>query len=193
MSENKETFGRENEVMSKTTDSTHFSSASPTNKNLSSDNVKITPEALANGDVLCALIVRFLKNRTEENMMSVLFCLRDSNVFMPADVTIGGKEIDKSLPIYPTVQNISVKPQLMKAADGNYYIPRFSREINAKAGELKKANLVNLPYMKCIDILENTKMCKRFVIDPYLYNFVLTENAIDISKKLRSRLENQNN
>ena len=161
------------------------------NKNL--NNVKITPEALANGDVLCALVVRFLKNRTRENMMSVLFCLRDSNVFMPAEITIGGNKIDASKPIYPAVQNVVIKPRLMKAADGNYYIPLFSREINAKAGELKKANLVNLPYMKCIDILENTKMCKRFVIDPYLYNFVLTENAIDISKKLRSRLENQNN
>ena len=123
--------------------------------------------------------------------MSVLFCLRDSNVFMPAEVTIGGKEIDKSMPIYPAVQNISIKPQLMKAADGNYYIPLFSREINAKAGELKKANLVNLPYTKCIDILENAEKCSRFVIDPYLYNFVLTENVIDISKHLPSRLENQ--
>ena len=194
MSENlKETFGRVNEVKSERTDSTDFQSALQTNKNSSSDKVKITPEALANGDVLCALIVRFLKKRTEENMMAVLFCLRDSNVFMPAEVTIGGKEIDKSMPIYPAVQNISIKPQLMKAADGNYYIPLFSREINAKAGELKKANLVNIPYMKCIDILENTKICTRFVIDPYLYNFVLTENVVNISKNLPSRLESQNN
>lgn len=161
------------------------------NKNSSSENIKITPEALANGDVLCALIVRFLKNRTEENMMSVLFCLRDSHVFMPAEITIGGNKIDTSQPIYPAVQNVVIKPQLMKAADGNNYIPLFSREINAKAGELKKANLVNLPYIKCVDILEEAENCSRFVIDPFLYNFVLTENAVDISKHLPSRLDSQ--
>ncbi|MBQ3693055.1 MAG: SseB family protein [Clostridia bacterium] len=160
------------------------------NKISSSDNVKITPEALANGDVLCALIVRFLKNRTQENMMSVLFCLRDSYIFMPADVTVGGKPVDTNQPIYPTVQNVTIKPRLMKATDGNYYIPLFSREINAKAGELKNANLVNLPYVKCIDILEKAENCNRFVIDPFLYNFVLTENAVDISKNLPSRLDN---
>lgn len=161
------------------------------NSNKNSDNVKITPEALANGDVLCALIVRFIKNRTQENMMSVLFCLRDSNVFMPAEVTIGGNKIDTSQPIYPAVQNVVIKPKLMKAADGFNYVPLFSREINAKAGELKKADLVNLPYLKCVEILEGIENCGRFVIDPYLYNFVLTENAVDISKQLPSRLDSR--
>lgn len=163
------------------------------NKNSISDNIKITPEALKNGDVLCALIVRFLRNRSEKNMMSVLYCLRDSNVFMPADVTVGGKGVIPDQPIYPAVQNIIIKPKIMKATDGQNYIPLFSREINAKAGQLKSASLVNLPYIKCIDMLAGINECTRFVIDPFLYNFVLTENLIDISKQLPSKLDAKSN
>ena len=82
---------------------------------------------------------------------------------------------------------------MMKAADGYNYVPLFSREINAKAGQLKDYSLVNLPYIKCIDMLAQLDNCSRFVIDPFLYNFVLTENLIDISKKLPSRLDSNNN
>ena len=161
-------------------------------KNSSSKNIKITPEALKNGDVLCALIVRFLKKRSKENMMSVLSCLRDSNVFMPAEVAVGGgKELIPTQILYPAVQNIVIKPQLMKAGDGKNYLPLFSREINAKAGQLKNFQLVNLPYFKCIDMLEGIEGCDRFVIDPFLYNFVLTEDLIDISKQLPSRLDSK--
>ncbi len=162
-------------------------------KGSSSDNIKITAEALKNGDVLCALIVRFMKNRNEQSMMSVLYCLRDSNLFMPADVAVEGKGVIPNQPIYPAVQNIVIRPKMMKAADGYNYVPLFSREINAKAGQLKDYSLVNLPYIKCIDMLAQLDNCSRFVIDPFLYNFVLTENLIDISKKLPSRLDSNNN
>lgn len=163
---------------------------SDSNKISSSDNIKVTAEALKNGDVLCALIVRFQRNRTEANMMSVLHCLRDSNVFMPADVAVGGKGVIPNQPIYPAVQNVVLRPKLMKAADGRNYVPIFSRELNAKAGQLKNFSLVNLPYIKCVDMLSELDECSRFVVDPFLYNFVLTENLIDISKQLPSRLKN---
>ena len=158
----------------------------------SSDNFKVTAEALKNGDVLCALIVRFMKNRNEQNMISLLSCLRDSNVFMPGEVAVSGKGIIADQPIYPAVQNVVIKPKMMKAVDGYYYVPLFSREINAKAGKLKNFSLVNLPYLKCVDMLEQLDNCSRFVIDPFLYNFVLTENLIDISKQIPSRLDKNN-
>lgn len=150
---------------------------------------KITPEALKNGDVLCALIIRFLNNRSEENLLSVLSCLRDSNVFMPAQVSVGGGKAIPNPVLFPTVQNVIVKPQLLKAKDGNVYIPLFSREINAKAGELKQATLVNLPYMNCVEMLSQTEDCGRFVIDPFLYNFVMDEKLIEVSRQIPSRLE----
>ena len=46
------------------------------------EKITITPEMLRDGTVLCGLIIRFINNRTKENMLAVLSCLRDSNVFV---------------------------------------------------------------------------------------------------------------
>ena len=125
-------------------------------------------------------------------MITVLSCLRDSNVFMPAQVAVGNvkSEAPNSV-IYPAVSNVVVKPQLMKAKDGNTYLPVFSREINAKAGLLKNSNLVNLPYMECVKMLGDIEDCAKIVVDPFLYNLVLDEDLIKISKEIPSRLEKE--
>ena len=156
---------------------------------MSNDKVKITAETLKNGDVLCALIVRFIHNRNEANMMSVLHCLRDSNVFMAADVAVSNEGGAPTEPIILVKRKVMIKPKMLVAADGYNYVPIFSREINSKAGLLKDAQLVNLPYLKCIEMLNEMDDCRRFVVDPFLYNFVLTENLIDISSKLPSKLD----
>ncbi len=156
---------------------------------MENEKIKITAEALKNGDVLCALIVRFIHNRNEANMMSVLHCLRDSNVFMAVDVAVSREGEAPSEPIVLVKRQLMVQPKILSAADGFNYVPLFSREINSKAGLLKNAQLVNLPYLKCIEMLRGMDNCSRFVVDPFLYNFVLTENLIDISSKLPSKLD----
>lgn len=168
-----------------------------TNGSNPSGNIKITPEMLKNGDVLAALILRFLNNRTKENMLSVLSCLRDGNVFLPAKVTMNGNDmkiggLGDNPVMFPVQHKITIKPQLYKATDGNVYIPLYSRKENARSEHLKGAALVNLPYLKCVEMLEENEACSRFVIDPHLYNIVLDEELVAISKKLPSRLSKPN-
>ena len=168
------------------------------NVNDSSEKIKITPEMLKNGDVLAALILRFLNNRSKENMMSVFMCLREGNVFIPADVQMNGNDLkiggagDNPI-MFPASHQIQIKPQFYKATDGKIYMPLYSRRENAKPSELKGVPLVNLPYLKCVEMLEENDMCSRFVIDPKLYNVVLDEDLIEISKSFPSRLEKNHN
>lgn len=158
------------------------------------DGVKITADTLKSGEVLAALILRFLNNRTKENLVSVLSCLRDSKVWLPADM-----EVDKAVipldesgdvpVILPTKQNVSVTPYTYKAKDGNYYMPIYSRRENVRKENVRDGcALLNIPYTECVKMLDQNESCSRFVLDPHLYNVVLTENMIDITKQMPSRL-----
>lgn len=154
----------------------------------------VTPEMLASGEVLCGLAVRFISNRNKENMFSLLSCLRDSNLFVPANVTtdsdnmdIGGKGANPIM--FPVKNTITVTPQLYKASDGFVYMPLYTRKENARQEHLKGASLVNMPYENCLQLLEAAQDCTRFVLDPHLYNIVLDEDLIRISKKLPSQLK----
>ncbi len=170
------------------------------NANINNGNaqkkVKVTPEMLKNGELLSALILRFLNNRNKENMFTVLSCLRDSNVWLPATVTMDEKDLEvggegDNPVMFPVKQKMIVKPQIYKAKDDKLYVPIYSRKENVKSENLKGASLVNLPYEKCIDLLAEIEGCDRFVLDPHLYNVVLDEDLVRISQKLPSRLSKQ--
>lgn len=163
----------------------------------SQKNFKITPEMLKNGEVLNGLVLRFLNNRNKENMFSLLSCLRDTNVFLAAnvdadakDTEVGGKGDNPIM--FPVKQKITITPQIYKATDGMLYIPIYSRKENARQEHLKGSSLVNLPFMNCISILKDYEDCSRFVLDPHLYNVILDEDLIRITQKLPSMLGNQN-
>ena len=166
------------------------------NKSTSGKGFAVTPEMLKNGDVLCGLVVRFIKNRNKENMFSLLSCLRDSNLFVPATVTTDAKNVDPSGSIdnpvmFPAKGTVTITPQYYKAKDGFIYMPVYSRMENARQENLKGASLVNMPYENCLELLASSENCTRLVLDPHLYNVVLDEDLIRISKKLPSRLKRE--
>lgn len=168
------------------------------NRENSSKKFKVTPEMLQNGELLSALILRFLNNRNKENMFTVLSCLRDSNVWLPATVTADGENLEvgeaSENPImFPAKQKIVIKPQVYKAKDEKLYVPIYSRRENVKSENLKGASLVNIPFEKCIEVLGGIEGCERFVLDPHIYNVVLDEDLVRIAQKLPSRLSTQNN
>ncbi len=168
--------------------------SSENNKGSSAKGFTVTPEMLASGEVLCGFVIRFINNRTKENMFSLLSCLRDSNLFVPANVTANAENIDlegnKANPVmFPAKSSITIKPQYYKGADGFVYMPVYTRMENARQEYLKGASLVNMPYENCLELLKASEDCTRFVLDPHLYNVVLDEDLIRISQKLPSRLK----
>lgn len=156
------------------------------------EEIKVTADALRDGTVLCGLVLRFINNRNQENMFSLLSCLRDSNVFVPCEVSLDGQpeltKIGDGPVMFPAKQNVKIVPQLYKATDGNIYLPFYTRQENVKPSELHGASLVNMPYMQLVEMLKDYDDCSRFVVDPKLYNVVLDEDAIRVSAELPSRL-----
>ncbi len=157
------------------------------------EKFKVTAETLRDGTVLCGLIIRFINNRTKENMFSLLSCLRDSNVFVPCEVNMDGRDMEiggkgDNPVMFPVKHKIQIKPQLYRDKDGKVYMPFYSRQENAKRSELRGASLVNLPYEQLVNMLADNDECSMFVADPKLYNVVLDEDLVRISMELPSRL-----
>ncbi|MBQ1388289.1 MAG: SseB family protein [Clostridia bacterium] len=155
--------------------------------------IKITPEMLKDGTVLCGLVIRFINNRNHENMFALLSCLRDSNVFVPCEVNMDGRDLDiggkgDNPIIFPVHHKMQIKPQLYKATNGGVYMPFYTRQENAKPSELRGASLINLPYLQLVGMLHDNEACTGFVVDPKLYNVVLDQDAIRVSAELPSRL-----
>lgn len=162
-------------------------------RNNERSKTKITADMLKSGEVLSALILRFLNNRNKENMLALLSCLRDSNIWMPARVSNAGRglEVDTShgSPIMaPAKHKLVVKPQIYKAKDGNMYLPIYSRRENIKKENVKDFSVVNIPYEQCLEMLDGIPNCSRIVVDPHLYNVALDEDLIKVTKRLPSRL-----
>ncbi len=162
-------------------------------KSANNERIKITPEMLKDGTVLCGLVLRFINNRNQENMFSLLSCLRDSNVFVPCEVNMNGSDLEiggrgDNPVMFPVHHKMTIKPQLYKATNGNVYMPFYTRQENAKPSQLKDASLINLPYMQLVDMLHDNESCSGFVADPLLYNVVLDEDLVRISTELPSRL-----
>lgn len=163
-------------------------------KNTAPDRVQFAKEALKSGEVLSALVLRFLNNRNKENMLSLLSCLRDSSVWIPARIkTADGTDpqipkLADSTAIFPAKQSLIIKPQIYKASDGTLYMPIYSRRENMKKEYIQDFAAVNVPYFKCLQMLDGMQNCNRLVLDPHLYNVPIDESLIDITKKLPSRL-----
>lgn len=155
--------------------------------------VKITAESLKDGTVLNALILRFLNNRSQENMFAVLTCLKDSCVWLPAVVTMKGADIEllakeNSIAV-PVKHSMTVKPQILGTKDGSQYIPIYSRKENMQHESMKGFSSVNLPYVQVLKILDGLEGIDQIVVDPFLNNLVLDDNLIGVSKKLPSHLK----
>lgn len=167
--------------------------ASHTEKENTTQTVKVTAEALKNGTVLCALILRFLNNRTKENMFSVLSCLKDSDVWIPAKISMNGQNVDTmglqdNGIMQPVKGSFTVRPQVLKTKDGEIIMPVYSRRENIKKENIPGFSIANLPYEKCVEMLSGIENCSKIVVDPYLYNVILDEDLIEISKKLPSQI-----
>ena len=56
---------------------------------------KITGEMLADGKILLQLKHKYMTEQTNESLMAVLMCLRDSTLYVPLDMKMSDKDEEK--------------------------------------------------------------------------------------------------
>ncbi len=147
-------------------------------------------EALRNGEVLNVFAQRFSSDRTKENMIGVLSCLRDTFVFVPAKVKVDGIDpaelAAKGNPVMlPAKKAIAISPQILASSGGDRCIPIYSLKEHIQKDKLMGYSVINMPYVKVVEMMRSLGKCDKLVLDPFSYNIMLTEKLIDISLKLK--------
>lgn len=150
----------------------------------------INQETLEDGRVLLHLKHRFAENKTQQNLVAVLSCLRDSSVYVPLEETLSDEEMELLQNMKPG-DKISMeliercKPQIMQK-DGKFYFPMFSN-MDQVPEEWKERSIFYLPVLKCIALAKTFEKVTGMVLDVFTEPMVLDYNLVDLIPQIKSK------
>ena len=157
---------------------------------------KIDPKVLEDGSVLRHLIAIFIENRSEETLVPVLACIRDSTVWIPCTAILSEQdqeEILKNTEVGRTFQNndpIRFVPDVLMDSEKTRWFPVFTNP--DEAAEEYKAGFSFIP----VDSLVALDMAKSnntagFVIDAQTLGFEIPLEVLSIIKKIESGIKEE--
>ena len=164
---------------------------------------KLTAEDLEDGSLLKEAVIAFNKERTRENMFSVLTLLRDSYVWVPCNVVLGeqdqammeklledaGNDLDSLTGTTVTMRdNIRMIPDILQAGD-DLFFPVFSSveemgEYGQGLSNVQKHILEVIPLAR-----NNPKHVSGIVLNAFTESFVLHKDLFDMIEQMDSRLD----
>ena len=158
----------------------------------------IKRELLSNGKVLRAFVSRFEKDRTEQNFLNVLVCLRDSYVWIPyyAEAKQQDKNSKKKRWFFgrkkqePAKSNDDVRlvPDMLTSG-GVLVMPVFSSE--DQMGEVYKgrAKTVRVHFLEAMAIALVHSQIEAIVLDAFTRPFMLEKDLFPVVKGLPTQME----
>lgn len=152
----------------------------------------IKPEELEDGRVLLYLKGQFMEENSQENLLALLSCIRDSQLIIPMKLT--ARKADKEITIKTkdggtekTDKKIIMKPDILKQG-GKSYLPVFSNYIQLPADYAKDFTVVNMTFPGCVDLAHEYENLSGIVLDAFTIPFIIDFNLSDIILKIDSRL-----
>ena len=152
-------------------------------------------EMLENGEILTELVKDFLVNKTEENLKTLFSIIRDSDVFISAEMEFSEADKKRFMEAKPgdnivPQDKVNIKPGFIKTKDGKVYFPVFTKE-EFIPEERKKAGALPLrmPFLQCAKMALNAEKTEAILVNPFMDNFVLNKKNLEIISKLPSSLE----
>ena len=145
------------------------------------DRQYIHRDSLADGSILWEIKTRFLANKTQENLLTLLSCLRDSDMYVPV------KSYEKnSLP--EDTGELLLKIDILEDENQERYFPVFSSKRETPSDYQTKVEFVNLPMIKCITMAQEREGLQGMVLDPFTDAFLMPPQIAEIILELDSHL-----
>lgn len=151
-------------------------------------------EMLANGEIVTELIKDFLINKTENNLKTLMMCLRDAEVFVSVEMELSeadkkrfmeAKEGEKIQP----KDKVKIKPGLIKTKDGKIYFPVFTKEDRIPESRKKRALSMRIPFVESIKMALGTDNIEAMLVNAFTENFVLNKENLEIILNMPSSAE----
>jgi len=146
---------------------------------------KMGREALSNGKVLLNLKNQLIKDTSEEKLISMLSCLRDSIVHAPfSPVEGGGASKGRG-------GSVRMRPEVLKHPNGTVYFPVFSQPIQIPDEYKIRFTILPVSALQCLEMAHAIKDVQGLVLDAFTEPFVIPFHVADIMTELPSLLETQ--
>lgn len=153
----------------------------------------ITAEILEDGKILTALIARYSEESTRDNLISILRCLRDSQVWVPMNLNISDEDAEQFInskkgDIVKSKDSIHLKPDILRTDDGTLFFPVFSQSEQMPYEYIQHFSTINLPFTQCVEMTEKMSDVDNIVVNAFTDRLLLDHQLQNIIRKLPSEL-----
>ncbi len=140
--------------------------------------MKVTKQALASGAVLRELIRRYRENSTSENLANVLYCLRDSDVYIPANVIKNDNNGSE----------VSLQYPLLRSGEA-YYFPVFTSISEMSESYQDSFTKIRRSFLEAIEIANSYgDELEAIVVDGFSAPFEVGNDLYQLITSLESTI-----
>lgn len=146
-------------------------------------------EMLEGGHIVTELIKDFLVNKTEENLKTLMSCLRSSDVFISVEVQFSEEDRKMFAGMNPgdkisPKDKVKINPGIIRTKEGKVYFPVFTMKEKIPEDRMKNASVMKIPFTECIKMTMAGKDTEAMVVNPFSDNFLLNKPNLEIISKL---------
>lgn len=154
---------------------------------------KVKAADLENGNVLMLLKSKFTENPSEETLLPLLSCLRDSVVKVPfvAEMSEADKKRYRECKEGENFKNqdeVKLTADILKGADGLMYFPVFSQDEQLPEDYKSKFTIIPVTMIDVLKMAHSDSNVKGIVLDGFTEAFVLTFELADYMVQIPSRI-----
>lgn len=157
------------------------------------NHVFLNQEALMDGHVLRTFISQFLQQQSKENLFNILYCLRDSYVWIPATYNLTAEQEEQLHKMQQRTagdngDGIHFQPDILM--DGNSaFLPVFTSEDQMEQEYGREFTRIQKHFMEAMDIAESNPQLTGIVIDAFTEPFTVIRKNFNMIRTLPSSME----
>lgn len=155
---------------------------------------KIKAADLENGNTLVYLKLQFMKEPTQENLLPLLWCLRDSVVKVPFIAEMSEEDKKRVMECaegetFCNKDEVRLTADILKAQDDNRYFPIFSQDEQMPEDYRKKFTVIPITALDALKMAHGDETVSGLVLDGFTFPFVVPFELADYMASLPSRIE----
>lgn len=155
---------------------------------------KIKAADLENGNTLVYLKLKFMQEPTQENLLPLLMCLRDSVVKVPFIAEMSEEDKKrvaecKEGETFCNKDEVRLTADILQAKDDNRYFPVFSQDEQMPEDYRKKFTVIPITALDALKMAHGDETVSGLVLDGFTFPFVVPFELGDYMATLPSRIE----
>ena len=153
----------------------------------------IDPKVLADGKMLLCLKADFIANQSYETLLPLLGCLRDSEIYLPAEAVMSAADearlaAAKGKTSFVNEDDICLSVDLLVAPDKTSWVPIFSQKEQIPKDYAEKHTVIKTDALHALELAHRAGTAEGLMLDAFTESVMLTFKVADVLRELPSHL-----